>query len=111
MTLALMLHDLGDAEGGARWRAAAPGPQWEAPDLPGHADVPAPRHGAYDPSGPMTLARWRVAHHGVPASLLAGVGANAIAALLVAAGGACEAVAAVDGLWGPWPSRPRRVSR
>ena len=106
MTLAVVLHDLGEPDGGARWRDAAPGPAWEAPDLPGHAGVPAPRHGAYDPTGPLTLARWRVAHHGVPGSLVVGVGENAIGALLLAAGGACEAVAIVDGLWGPWPDTP-----
>lgn len=106
MTLAVVLHDLGDPDGGARWRAAAPGPDWEAPDLPGHGGVPAPRHGGYDPSGPWTLARWTVAHHGVPGSLVVGVGQNAIGALILAAGGACAAAAVVDGLWGPWPRTP-----
>lgn len=106
MTLALVLHDLGDPAGGARWRAAAPDATWEAPDLPGHGEVPAPRHGAYEPTGPLTLARWRVAHHGVPGSLVVGVGENAMGALLIAGGGACAAVAVVDGLWGPWPQTP-----
>jgi hypothetical protein len=106
VTLAVVLHALGDPEGGAAWRAAAPGPEWEAPDLPGHGGAPAPRHGAYDPTGPLTLARWRVAGHGVPGSLVVGVGANAMGALLVGAGGACEAVAVVDGLGGPWPDTP-----
>jgi hypothetical protein len=106
VTLAVVLHDLGEADGGAAWRAAAPGPEWEAPDLPGHAGAPAPRHGAYEPTGPLTLARWRVAHHGVPGSLVVGVGQNALGALLLGGGGACEAVAIVDGLWGPWPDTP-----
>jgi hypothetical protein len=106
VTLALVMHDLGDPQGGAAWRAALPSTDWEAPDLPGHGDAPAPRHRAYDPSGPLTLARWRVAHHGVPGSLVVGVGENAIGALLIAGGGACAAVAVVDGLWGPWPDTP-----
>ena len=106
MTLAVVLHDLGDPQGGAGWRAAVPSEHWEVPDLPGHGAVPAPRHGAYEPTGPLTLARWRVAHHGVPGSLVVGVGDNAIGALLIAGGGACEAVAIVDGLWGPWPDTP-----
>jgi hypothetical protein len=106
VTLAVVLHDLGEPEGGAAWRAAAPGPEWEAPDLPGHAGAPAPRHGAYEPTGPLTLARWRIAQHGVPGSLVVGVGQNALGALLLAGGGACEAVAVVDGLWGPWPLDP-----
>lgn len=103
MSLAVVLHDLGDADGGAAWRAAVPDPTWEVLDLPGHGVEPAPRHGAYDPMGPMTLARWRLAHHGDRGSLVVGVGENAIGALLLAAGGACDAIAIVDGLHGPWP--------
>jgi hypothetical protein len=106
VTLAVVLHDLGDPTAGARWRAAAPGPEWEAPDLPGHGGVAVPRHGAYDPTGPLTLARWRIAHHGVTGSLAVGVRQNAIGALLLAGGHACEAVAIVDGLCGPWPVTP-----
>jgi hypothetical protein len=103
VTLALVLHDLGDPEGGAAWRRAAPSSAWAAPDLPGHGVAPAPRHGAYDPMGPVTLARWRLAAHGVDGTLAIGVGQSAMGALLLAAGGACTAAAIVDGLWGPWP--------
>ena len=71
------------------------------PDLPGHGATPAPRHGAYDPMGPVTLARWALG--GRRASLV-GVGQNAHGALILAAGGGCDAVAIVDGLWGPWPT-------
>jgi hypothetical protein len=70
----VLLHDLGDPVGGARWRSAAP-PDWIIPDLPGHGVTPA---------------------------TLAGVGHNAHAALVVAAGGDCERLVIVDGLWGPW---------
>ena len=106
MTLAVVLHDVGDPAGGGRWRGALPGPHWEAPDLPGHGSAPAPRNGAYDPSTAWTLARWRVEQHGVPDSLVVGVGQNALAALMLACGEACERVAVVDGLWGPWPAAP-----
>lgn len=99
MTAAFVLHDLGDESAGAPWRAVAP-EGWLAPDLPGHGAAPAPRHGAYDPTGPLTLARWALAGAG----LVVGVGENAHGALVLAAGAGCEAVAVVDGLWGPWPS-------
>ena len=34
--------------------------------------------------------------------MVVGVGQNAHGALILAAGGGCDAVAIVDGLWGPW---------
>jgi hypothetical protein len=46
----------------------------------------------------MTLARWALDGAGV----VVGVGQNAHGALILAAGGGCDAVAIVDGLWGPW---------
>lgn len=97
MSTAFLLHDLGSEDAGGPWREVAPD-GWEAPDLPGHGSTPAPRHGAYDPLGPMTLARWALAGSG----LVVGVGHNAHGALILAAGGGCDAVAVVDGLWGPW---------
>jgi hypothetical protein len=97
VTAVFVLHDLGAEEAGAPWRAVA-SDRWVAPDLPGHGATPAPRHGAYDPLGPMTIARWSLAGHG----LVVGVGQNAHGALILAAGRGCEAVAIVDGLWGPW---------
>lgn len=93
----VLLHDLGAPEAGAPWRAAAP-QGWHVPDLPGHGRTPAPRHGAYDPMGPVTLARWTLGGAG----LVVGVGQNAHGSLILAAGEGCSAVAIVDGLWGPW---------
>ena len=55
---------------------------WHVPDLPGHGTTPAPRHGAYDPMGPVTLARWTLGRRG----LVVGVGQNAHGALILAAG-------------------------
>jgi len=97
VTKVIVLHDLGAEEAGEPWRAAAP-EGWLAPDLPGHGRTPAPRHGAYDPMGPVTLARWQLDEQG----LVVGVGQNAHGALILAAGAACGAVAIVDGLWGTW---------
>ena len=100
MTAVVVLHDLGAEAAGEPWRAAAPA-EWHIPDLPGHGSTPAPRHGAYDPMGPVTLARWALA--GNPAAgLVVGIGQNAHAALILAAGGGCGGVAVVNGLWGPW---------
>jgi hypothetical protein len=101
---AFVLHDLGSDAAGAPWREVAPD-GWEAPDLPGHGSTPAPRHGAYDPLGPTTLARWALEGEG----LVVGVGQNAHGALILAAGGGCDAVAIVDGLWGPWPTAEEAV--
>lgn len=100
MTVAVLLHDLGSEEAGEPWRAVAP-EGWHVPDLPGHGRTPAPRHGAYDPMGPLTLARWTLAET-TETSLAVGIGQNAHGALILAAGGGCGAVAIVDGLWGPW---------
>jgi hypothetical protein len=97
----VLLHDLGAPDAGAPWRAAAP-EGWHVPDLPGHGEAPAPRHGAYDPMGPVTLARWALADD-PDGGLAVGVAQNAHGALILAAGRGCGAVAVVDGLWGPWP--------
>jgi hypothetical protein len=106
VTSVVLLHDLGAAEAGEPWRRAAP-IDWHIPDLPGHGMTPAPRHGADDPMGPATLARWALDGSG----LVIGVGQNAHAALILAAGGGCEAAAIVDGLWGPWPEPGDAVDR
>lgn len=98
MSDVVLLHDLGAEEAGEPWRAVAPS-GWHAPDLPGHGSSPAPRHGAYDPMSPATLARWALGGAGV----VVGIGQNAHGALILAAGGGCDAVVIVDGLWGPWP--------
>jgi hypothetical protein len=99
----VVLHDLGDPLGGSGWRAAAPR-DWIVPDLPGHGSTPAVRTGHYDPMSVVSIARWTLAHEaaGGGASTLVGVGRNAHAALVHAAGGGCDRVAVVDGLWGPW---------
>jgi hypothetical protein len=103
MTVAL-LHDLGDRDGGALWRSAAP-PDWIIPDLPGHGSTPASRTGHCDPMSAVAIARWTLAYQThAEASTLVGVGHNAHSALINAAGGECERVVIVDGLWGAWRS-------
>lgn len=98
----VVLHDLGDPDGGSEWRAAAPS-DWVVPDLPGHGGTPAPRTGHFDPMAATAIARWALAQAGgADASTLVGVGRNAHGALVHAAGGGCDRVVIVDGLWGPW---------
>jgi hypothetical protein len=99
----VLLHDLGDPVGGAGWRSAAP-PDWIIPDLPGHGLTPPVRTGHYDPMSVVAIARWTLARqrNGADPSTLIGVGCNAHSALVSAAGGDCDRVAVVDGLWGPW---------
>jgi hypothetical protein len=96
----MLLHDLGDPDGGARWRSAAP--DWIVPDLPGHGATPASRTGHCDPMSAVAIARWTLAQSANDASTLVGVGHNAHAALVSAAGGDCDRVVVVDGLWGAW---------
>jgi pimeloyl-ACP methyl ester carboxylesterase len=101
----MVLHDLGDADAGARWRASAPA-DWIVPDLPGHGETPAPRTGHYDPMAPVALARWALADRAE--STLVGVGQHAHSALVHAAGRGCSRVVVVDGLWGEWAT-PREA--
>ena len=103
----VLLHDLGDPAAGARFRSAAP-PDWIIPDLPGHGSTPTVRTGHYDPLSAVAIARWTLARraNSTDPSMLVGVGHNAHSALVHAAGGDCDRVVVVDGLWGPW--RPPR---
>lgn len=106
----VVLHDLGDPASGAGWRAAAP-TGWVIPDLPGHGSTPAPRSGHYDPMSAVAIARWAIANgaNGDIESTLVGVGENSHGALVHAAGGGCDRVVIVDGLWGPWRTPAEEV--
>jgi len=96
----MVVHDLGDAEAGERWRSAAPA-DWIIPDLPGHGDAPAPRSGHYDPMAVVALARWALAGREEDSTLV-GVRQHAHCALIHAAARGCSRVVVVDGLWGEW---------
>ena len=105
----VLLHDLGDPEGGAGWRAAAPS-DWIVPDLPGHGATPASRTGHCDPMSAVAIARWTIANQASgDTSTLVGVGHNAHGVLVNAAGGVCDRVVVVDGLWGPWLSPAEEI--
>jgi len=106
----VLLHDLGDPDAGSTWRAAAPS-DWIIPDLPGHGSTPAVRTGHYDPMSTVAIARWSFAPepHDNGGSMLVGVGQNAHGALVHAAGGGCDRVVVVDGLWGTWRSASEEI--
>jgi len=105
----VLLHDLGDPAGGAGWRAAAP-TDWIVPDLPGHGATPATRTGHYDPMSAVAIGRWTMAHAADErGATLIGVGQHAHGALVDAAGGGCDRVVIVDGLWGPWRTPSEEV--
>src|SRR4051794_32958750 len=57
---------------------------------------------------PVALARWALANASDGATLV-GVGENAHGALVHAAGGGCDRVVVVDGLWGPWRTPAEEV--
>lgn len=103
MSGVLVLHDLGEADGGAGWRAAAPD-GWAVLDQPGHGRLPPPASGVYDPMGVAVLARWRIGPLTPDGWTVVGVGENAHAAVILAVAGGCERLVLVDGLWGPWPT-------
>lgn len=104
----LVLHEVGDAGGGAPWAAAFVDAGWEgrvlAPDLPGHAGAPAPEGGNHE-AGDATFVAVRVlGEAGVAAgeAVVLGAGVNGWSAQLHGLGGRAAAVILVDGLGGPW---------
>jgi hypothetical protein len=104
----LVLHDVGDAEGGAPWAAAFVGAGWDgrvlAPDLPGHAGAPAPEGGNHEAGDATFLAVRVLAEAGIAAghAVVLGAGVNGWSAQLHGLGGRAAAVVLVDGLGGPW---------
>ena len=106
MTALLVLHDVGDAEGGARWRVALeeagwPGPV-RAPDLPGHGRSPAAVGGSYELADPVLPVLPSVPADDPDPPVVLGVGTNGWCASVLALGGRASALVLVDGLGGPY---------
>lgn len=104
----LVLHDVGDASGGAPWAAAFVHAGWGArvlaPDLPGHAGAAAPEGGNHE-AGDATFVAVRVLSEAGVANgeaVVLGAGVNGWSAQLHGLGGRAAAVVLVDGLGGPW---------
>lgn len=106
MTALLVLHDIGDPDGGARWRVALeeagwPGPV-RAPDLPGHGRAPAPVGGSYELADPVLALLPSVPADDPDPPVVLGVGTNGWCASILALGGRASALVLVDGLGGPF---------
>ena len=105
----LVLHAVGDREGGAPWAEGFAAAGWEgpvlAPDLPGHAGAPPPISGGYElADAAFAAVPWLLeCAWDVPPFVL-GVGCSGWAATLLALGGRASGLALVDGLGGPWRS-------
>jgi len=104
----LVLHDVGEVDGGAPWRTAFESAGWPgpvlAPDLPGHGRQPAPVDGAYE-LGDAALTAVRLLAEAGPGQerpVVVGVGVNGWSAQILALGNRASGLVLVDGLNGPW---------
>lgn len=106
MTGVLVLHDVGDPDGGARWHAALEAAGWpgpvRAPDLPGHGSAPAPVGGSYELTDPVLAVLPSVPAGDPDPPVVLGVGTNGWCASILALGGRASALVLVDGLGGPF---------
>lgn len=104
MTALVVIHDLGDPDGGAAWRAAAAA--WDgdvlAPDLPGHGEAPPPVGGHHEQGDAVFTIAPLLAERAGPPPLVVGVGVNGHVAQVLALGGRAAGLVLVDGLGGPW---------
>jgi hypothetical protein len=109
----LVLHALGDPEGGAPWAGAFRAAGWSgalhAPDLPGHAGREPPLGGGYHRADPSLFGALALAEGAVVSAVVVGVGPSGWGAELLALGGRAVALVLVDGLGGPWLDAPAAV--
>jgi hypothetical protein len=106
VTPLLVLHDVGDPDGGGRWRSALEAAGWpgpvQAPDLPGHGTSPAPVGGSYELTDAVLHVLPSVPARNPDAPVVLGVGTNGWSASILALGGRASALVLVDGLGGPY---------
>jgi pimeloyl-ACP methyl ester carboxylesterase len=109
VTPLLVVHDIGDPDGGGRWRAALEAAGWpgpvQAPDLPGHGRTPAPGGGSYELTDPVLAVLPSVPAGDPDPPVVLGVGVNGWCASILALGGRASALVLVDGLGGPFRSQ------
>jgi pimeloyl-ACP methyl ester carboxylesterase len=102
----LVLHDVGDPDGGGPWQGALEGAGWPgavlAPDLPGHGATPAPVGGSYELGDPVLAVLSSVPADADELPVVVGVGTNGWCASILALGGRASALVLVDGLGGPF---------
>jgi pimeloyl-ACP methyl ester carboxylesterase len=108
VTTVVVLHDVGDPDGGARWREALEAAGWagpvHAPDLPGHGRAPAPVGGSYELADAVLAVLPSVPAGDPDPPVVLGVGTNGWSASILALGGRASALVLVDGLGGPFRS-------
>ena len=105
MTSVVVLHALGDSDGGAPWSAALTrsGFTTLAPDLPGHGQAAPSVDGTYTNSLVLLTAVPSLpTDDSVPPPVIVGVGSSGWVAVVLALAGRATALALVDGLGGPW---------
>ncbi|MDQ3106837.1 MAG: hypothetical protein M3Q68_03430, partial [Actinomycetota bacterium] len=99
-----ILHDVGDAGGGAPWADAFRAAGWTgsvvAPDLPGHAGTSPPEGGNHEPADAAFVAVRALEDERT--AVVVGVGVNGWNAQLHGLAGRASMVVLVDGLGGPW---------
>lgn len=114
MTDLMVVHDVGDPEGGARWRRALSEAGWpgavRAPDLPGHGSAPVPVGGTYELTDALLALLPSVRADGDRPVVL-GVGTNGWCASILALGGRASALVLVDGLGGPFVEPAEAMAR
>lgn len=113
----VVVHDTGDEAAGGAWRDALHAYGWGgpvvAPDLPGHATVPAPAGGSYEHGDAVLHVLPAMRAAGAAHSVVVGVGSNGWIATVLALGGEASALVLIDGLGGPWltPAEEMKSSR
>ena len=115
MTSVLVLHAVGDADGGAVWCEAfqtAGFTEVLAPDLPGHRSTGSPVGANYTLTDAACVCA-RLLADGLDVSdwLIVGVGQSGWSAQLMAMSGYGSALVLVDGLGAPWMESKDRVQR
>lgn len=113
MSRVVVLHDLGDAAGGAPWREAMEAAGFGdvlAPDLPGHGSAPPPVGGNYVRADAGYLLAGLLRDRELEESVIVGVGHSGWIATIAAVGGHVGRVVLVDGLGRPWRSVEERLA-
>ena len=112
----LVVHALGDPDGGSPWRAALEDAGWDgpivAPDLPGHGSAPARVGGSYEYADALLtiIPTYASLDPDLPAPIVVGVGLHGWAAQLLALGGRASGLVLVDGLNGPWRTPAEQIA-
>ena len=111
----LVLHDIGDEDGGRPWADAFASVGWDgavlAPSLPGHGGAPPPEGGNHEPSDSAYAIVPQLTRLDDPRPVVVGVGVNGWTASLCGLGGRASAVVLVDGTGAPWTTPTEFVHR